>query len=171
MAGTIIYTTDGTNWFVHAQSGVLTTSALAAVWFVGLNGWVGGGAGGVACQIFSTSDGGTTWANNVVTNPSLDDCTELSFASATHGYASLDGERCIMYTTDGGVNWTKSALNLGPYPYTRTDLEAIHAINTTTAVASGWGSNVGPQPTIILVSTDGGANFNCSEHELSVGDL
>jgi photosystem II stability/assembly factor-like uncharacterized protein len=153
VAGTIIYTTDGTNWSVHAQSGVLTTSALAAVWFVGLNGWVGGGAGGVACQIFSTSDGGTTWANNVVTNPSLDDCTELSFASATVGYASLDGNG-LMYTTDGGINWTKSVLNLGPYPYTRTDLEAIYAINSTTAVA-------GPQPTIILVSTDGGATFNC----------
>ncbi|RJR28367.1 MAG: T9SS C-terminal target domain-containing protein [Candidatus Latescibacterota bacterium] len=158
-SGTIIYTSDGTNWSVHAQSGVITTTTINAVWFVGMNGWIGAGAASAACQIYSTSDGGATWANNVVTNPSLDLCTDISFASATIGYASVD-RNGIMYTIDGGVNWTKSTVNLGPYPYTRTDIEAIYAVSTTHAVACGWGSNVGGQPTIILVSTDGGATFN-----------
>jgi photosystem II stability/assembly factor-like uncharacterized protein len=158
-SGTMIYTTDGTNWSVHPQSGVITTAGINGMWFVGMNGWIGGGADNATCQIYSTTDGGATWANNVVTNPSLDMCTSISFANATVGYASLDGNG-IMYTTDGGANWTKSIVNLGPYPYTRTDIEGIRAISATHAVATGWGSNVGGQPTIILVTTNGGVNFN-----------
>ncbi|MDD4856536.1 MAG: YCF48-related protein, partial [Candidatus Krumholzibacteria bacterium] len=67
-SGVIIYTTDGSTWAKHAQSGVLTTAGLYGICFIGSNGWMGGGADGAQCKIFSTSDGGTTWANSVVTN-------------------------------------------------------------------------------------------------------
>jgi photosystem II stability/assembly factor-like uncharacterized protein len=159
-AGTIIYTADGTNWSVHAQSGVITTRSLATVWFVGSDGWIAGGATSVKCEIYKTTNGGTTWANVTVTNPSVDYCTDISFYDANLGYASVD-RNGIMYTTDGGINWTKSVLNLGPYPYTRTDIECVRATGPTSAVAGGWGSLVGPQPTILIVSTNSGANFNC----------
>jgi photosystem II stability/assembly factor-like uncharacterized protein len=163
-AGTIIYTTDGTNWSVHAQSGVITTKAIQGVCFVGSDGWIGGGNDNATCEIFKTVDGGTTWANVTVTNPSTDQCTDISFISATRGYASLDGGYgggpLVMYTTDGGVNWTGSTTNLGPYPYTRVDIECIKAVNDTVAVGSGWGSLVGGQPTIIISTKNGGANFD-----------
>jgi photosystem II stability/assembly factor-like uncharacterized protein len=159
-AGTIIHTTDGTNWTVHPQSGVITTKQLATVWFVGSTGWIAGGADNVKCEIYKTTDGGTTFSNVTVTNPSTDYCTDISFYDANLGYASLDGNG-IMYTSDGGVNWTKTTLNLGPYPYTRTDMECIRATGPTSAVAGGWGSMVGPQPTILVVSTDSGLHFTC----------
>lgn len=158
-SGTIIYTTDGTNWSLHPQSGILTTAALDQICFVGSNGWMAGGPDNNPCQIFSTTDGGTTWANNVVTNPSTDMCTGISFANANVGFASLDGNG-IMYTTDGGANWTKSTVNLGPYSYTRTDIECIKALDASHAVAAGWGSLIGLQPTIVLYSNDGGVTFN-----------
>ncbi len=158
-AGTIIYTTDGTNWALHAQSGVLTTAAIYGVSLVGANGWIGGGADNVVCQIYSTTNGGATWANAVVTNPSTDQCTDIKFASATVGVAGIDGNGC-MYTTDGGANWVRSTMNYGMYPYSRFDVEAVLPVSATTWVATGWGSNVGAQPTVILVSADGGATFN-----------
>lgn len=163
-AGTIISTADGSIWTVHAQSGVITTKSIMGICFVGADGWIGGGNDNVKCEIFKTTDGGTTWANATVTNPSTDQCTDISFISATKGYASLDGGYSggpqIMYTNDGGINWISSVTNLGPYPYTRVDIECIKAINDTVAVGGGWGSLVGGQPTIIVVSKNGGANFN-----------
>jgi photosystem II stability/assembly factor-like uncharacterized protein len=165
-AGTMIHTTDGTNWTLLTPSP--TTAVLTGVSFVGLNGWVGGGLDNAKCQIYYTTNGGTTWtAVLAANNPSLDQCTDISFSDATHGFASLDsgnGAKPIMYTTDGGVIWTLSTtVNYGAYPYTRTDLEGIRAVSNTHVIATGWGSLVGGQPTIILVSTDGGVNFNAPD--------
>lgn len=156
-SGTIIYTTDGTNWNVHAQSGVITTTTINAICFVGTSGWFA--TNGSPNNIYLSTDGGTTWALAGGTNPSTDDATGVSFYDAQHGYASLDGAGC-MYSHDGGVNWTMSTVNLGPYPYTRTDIECILALDATHAVAAGWGSMIGTQPTIIIVSSDTGATFN-----------
>jgi len=152
--GQIILTTDGTNWSLHASSGLLTGSDLNAVQFVGSSGWMGGDGSAV----FITTDGGTTWIPPT-TNPATDDINDLSFSSATSGYAAVDGAG-IMYTTDGGVNWTMSVVSLGMYPYTRQDIETIIAIDGTNGVATGWGSLIGPQPTIIIVTADGGATWN-----------
>jgi len=165
--GTIIYTTDGTNWYVHSQSGVLTTSTLNTVCMKGsTKGWMGGGTDGSGsagvCLIYRTVDGGTTWTGPAATT-ATDICNDISFYDENVGYAACDSRApSILYTNDGGLNWNASTLNLGPYSYTRTDIECIKAGNdANTAFAGGWGSMVGPQPTIILVSTNGGANFNC----------
>jgi photosystem II stability/assembly factor-like uncharacterized protein len=152
-SGTIISTTDGgTNWNVHAQSGVLTTSTFNDVYFVGNSGW----AGNDDDNLYYTTDNGVTW---VLSGTFTDDVNSVSFADANNGYVALDGAG-IAYSTDGGANWSAASVNLGPYPYTRTDIERIFTIDDTTAVATGWGSMVGYQPTILIVSTDAGATWN-----------
>jgi|WetSurMetagenome_2_1015567.scaffolds.fasta_scaffold01972_5 photosystem II stability/assembly factor-like uncharacterized protein len=165
-AGTVIYTTDGTNWTLRTPA--ITTAALYGVSFVGLNGVIGGGADNAKCTIYYTTDGGTTWtAVLAANNPSLDQCTDISMSDATHVFASCDAGNTVkpvMFSTDGGVTWTLSTtVNYGAYPYTRYDLEAIRAISNTTIIVTGWGSYVGGQPTVILVSTDGGVNFNAPD--------
>jgi photosystem II stability/assembly factor-like uncharacterized protein len=151
--GTLVSTTDGgTTWTVHPQSGVVATSNFNDIWFVGNSGW----AGNDDNAIYVTTDNGVTWTQQATF---ADDVNSVSFVDANTGYIALDGSG-IAYTTDGGANWTAASVNLGPYPYTRTDIERIFTIDATTAVASGWGSMVGYQPTIILVSTDAGQTWN-----------
>ena len=151
--GTFVSTTDGgANWVVHAQSGVISGSNFNDIYFVGSLGW----AGNDDNRMYGTTDNGVTWDTIGVF---ADDANSVSFADANNGYAALDGAG-IAYTTDGGANWTAASVNLGPYPYTRTDIERIFTIDATTAVATGWGSMVGYQPTIILVSYDAGATWN-----------
>ena len=152
-AGVIIMTTDGTNWSLHPSSGLLTGADLNAIQFIGSNGWMGGDVSAV----FITTDGGTTWIPPT-TNAATDDVNDLSFSSATNGYAAVDGAG-IMYTTDGGVNWTAASVSLGLYPYTRSDIETILAIDGLNGIATGWGSLIGPQPTIIITTSDGGLTW------------
>ncbi len=151
--GTLVSTTDGgANWTVHAQSGVIAGSNFNDIYFVGSAGW----AGNDDDRLYGTTDNGVTWDTLGVF---ADDVNSVSFADANNGYIALDGSG-IAYSTDGGVNWTAASVNLGPYPYTRTDIERIFTIDATTAVATGWGSMVGYQPTIIIVSNDAGATWN-----------
>jgi photosystem II stability/assembly factor-like uncharacterized protein len=153
-SGTIISTTDGTNWVEHDSSGVMTTATLKTVRFIGSDGWIGG----TGPVVFRTTDGGVAWSVPT-TVPLADDCNSIDFVDANVGYAAMDGAG-IMYSVDGGDNWIAAAVNLGPYPYTRTDIESIKMIDDTLAVASGWGSLVGLQPTIIVVSEDAGKSWN-----------
>jgi len=151
--GTLVSTTDGgANWTVHTQSGVIATSNFNDIFFVGSSGW----AGNDDENLYATTDNGVTWALQA---SFADDVNSVSFVDANVGYAALDGAG-IAYTQDGGVNWVAASVNLGPYPYTRQDIERIFTIDANTAVATGWGSMVGYQPTIILVSTDAGATWN-----------
>lgn len=152
--GVILVTTDGTTWTEHASSRVVTTATLKTVFFIGSNGWIGGNGG----VVFYTTNGGTTW-NPPTVNPYTDDVNAIQFVDNSIGYAAVDGDG-IMYTIDGGDNWLPAAVNLGPYPYTRDDIESILMIDDTLAVATGWGSLVGLQPTIILISEDAGKTWN-----------
>ncbi len=152
--GLMVYTTDGTNWVVHDSSQVMTSQDINAVFCLGNDIWLGCDAS----TFFYSNDNGANWSVPV-TNPATDDVTDISFFDGNKGYASVDGAG-IMYTNDGGANWTMAALSLGPVSYSRTDIECIIAVNSTVGVASGWGSPTGIQPTIILVTTDGGLNWN-----------
>ena len=154
--GVITYTTDGgANWIAHTQSKVLTTSDINTVYFVGSLGWMGSDDN----NLYRTTDNGVTWDT---VGTFTDDVTGVSFADASNGYISLDGAG-IAYSTDGGATWITAAVNLGPYPYSRFDIEWVYTIDATHAVATGWGSMIGPQPTIILVSADAGQTWNCPD--------
>jgi photosystem II stability/assembly factor-like uncharacterized protein len=157
--GVMVYTTDGgANWYEHSQSGVLTTADLNTVYFVDGYGWTGGDSE----DIFRTTDGGTTWYLAEALG-SASEVEGISFADTLVGYAAVDGDG-IIYSTDGGLNWTAASVNLGPFPYpSRTDIEEIFTIDDTTAVATGWGSMVGYQPTIIVVSYDAGVTWSCPD--------
>lgn len=152
--GVILVTTDGTNWAEHDSSQVMTTVDFNDVFFIGNSGWIGGDGG----TVFLTTDNGVNWTTPT-TNPYTDDINEISFVDANVGYAAVDGDG-IMYTTDGGDTWVVASLDLGPYPYTRTDIECIMTVNATVGVAAGWGSIIGPQPTIILVTNDAGQTWD-----------
>jgi len=150
--GTIVSTTDGgANWVVHSQSGVIATDNFNDIHFVGTNGW----AGNDDTWLYRSVDNGVTWTPAV---DYADDVNTISFADANHGYAGIDGAG-ISFTTDGGTTWNPAAVNLGPYPYTKTDIERVFTIDDTTAVATGWGSMVGFQPMILLMSYDAGATW------------
>jgi photosystem II stability/assembly factor-like uncharacterized protein len=153
VGGTIIKTTDGTNW--TDVSGGVTTTTLKTVYFRGQKGWIGGLSG----VNFYTMDGGANWTAGVLPLGYTDDVNDLVFVSDTIGYAVNDGDGA-MYTTDGGHNWLASTVSYGTYPYTRNDLEGVTAVDDTTGIATGWGSLIGPQPTIIVVTKDAGKTWN-----------
>jgi photosystem II stability/assembly factor-like uncharacterized protein len=156
--GVIVYTIDGgANWVEHPQSRVLSTSDLNTVYFVDDYGWTGGDSE----DIFRTTDGGTTWylVEALVGTMEVEG---ISFVDTLVGYAAVDGDG-IIYSTDGGLNWTSAIINLGPYPYTKDDIEEIFTVDATHAVATGWGTTTGMVPTIILVSSDAGQTWNCPD--------
>jgi photosystem II stability/assembly factor-like uncharacterized protein len=157
--GVIVYTTDGgANWYEHAQSGALTTADLNTVYFVDSYGWTGGDSE----DIFRTTDGGTTWYLAEAL-PSSSEVEGISFVDTLIGYAAVDGDG-VIYSTDGGLNWTDATTNFGPFSYSKApDVEEIFTIDDTTAVATGWGSMVGYQPMVILVSYDAGVTWNCPD--------
>jgi photosystem II stability/assembly factor-like uncharacterized protein len=152
VGGKIIKTTDGTNW--SDVSGTVTAQNLKAVQFRGQKGWIGGLAG----VNFYTTNGGANWTAGTLPVGYTDDINDLAFVSDLVGYAAVDADG-MMYTVDGGVTWQASTVSLGTYPYTRDDIEAVTAIDATHGVATGWGSIVGPQPTIILVTSDAGKTW------------
>ena len=154
--GMIIYTTDGETWSEHAQSGVITTARLYAIAFDGDTGFLGG----ANQEIWRTTDGGANWT--LAIGGFTRDVTGISFFSSQVGVATIDGP-VIVRSTDGGASWDTASVNLGPYPYGRTDIEAVKTVNDTVAVATGWGSMVGAQPTIILVSRDTGQTWNIAD--------
>ncbi|MBN2072159.1 MAG: T9SS type A sorting domain-containing protein [Candidatus Krumholzibacteriota bacterium] len=153
--GVMIYTNDGTNWYVHAQSQVLTTADLNSVYFVDSYAWTGGDSE----DIFRSTDSGATWYLSAALG-SNSEVEGISFVDTLTGYAAVDGDM-IAYTTDGGMSFTlSSSIDVGPAPYSRFDMEEIFTIDDTTAIATGWGSLVGAQPTLIIISEDAGETWD-----------
>lgn len=151
--GVICSTIDGgTTWLEHAQSKILSTTDYNVVFFTGTTGWLGNDDN----NLYTSADNGVTWT---LVAGFADDVNGVAFANSLTGYVALDGAG-IHYTTDGGVTWNAASVNLGPFPYSRSDLEWIMAVNDTVGIVTGWGSFVGAQPTIIASTRDGGATWN-----------
>ena len=60
--------------------------------------------------------------------------------------------KLAVYTTDGGATWSPATFNNIPAGRTVAGLRKVTFLNATTAIAVG--------DTMILKSTDGGANWN-----------
>lgn len=56
--------------------------------------------------LFSTTDGGTTWAKQPLTLPALD---AISFTDATHGGVTHSMFSTVCRTEDGGRTWVAPA--------------------------------------------------------------
>ena len=96
--GLILHTTDGGLTWEHQTSG--TFQALRTVFFTdALNGSVSGNI-----ELYTT-DGGRTWhhANRIF--PSVGTVYSMTFADQNRGFATGNGARAVMKTTDGGRNW------------------------------------------------------------------
>ena len=157
-AGTILATVDAGATWTSRVSG--TRASLRAVDFVGaLTGWAVGDAGTLA----RTSNGGGAWT---VTSIGADDLLDVSFASATEGWA-LGARRPVdaggSYTTvlyrteDGGAVWTVQQT---------WGAQQFRALGFADASA-GWVAGDGGR---ILRTTDGGASWT-AQHTDAGGDL
>jgi photosystem II stability/assembly factor-like uncharacterized protein len=99
--------------------------------------------------VYKTTDGGTTWTTkSAVVAKAL---RGVAFGSTTVG-AVVGAGRVAAYTTDGGATWSAATFNNVPAARSVSTLRKVTFLNATTAIAVG--------DTIILKSTDGGANWN-----------
>jgi photosystem II stability/assembly factor-like uncharacterized protein len=148
--GTIITTTDGTNW-LRRTSG--TDKNLNAVWMADAN---VGYAVGETGTILKTSNAGATWTPQSACNQAGAACMQGSpdrineqllgvhFTSASVGYI-VGANGTILTTTDGGTTWTKRTSNT---------TQVLNDVRFTGA--EGYAVGAGGT---ILTSTDSGATW------------
>lgn len=102
-------TSDGSTWRVQFTAPG-TPSYLQGLHFVDAqHGWAVGGRfppGGVKSQIFSTSDGGATWAEQ--DNPGVGKLRGVAFVDGRHGWVGGYEASTLMRTIDG-VTWQQVA--------------------------------------------------------------
>ena len=147
----VFKTTDaGASWTQVVPETTAATVYSYAVHFVDQNlGFVAGQYSSSNGVIHKTTDGGATWTTTLnVVNKSL---RGIAFGSATVGAAVGIG-RVAVYTTNGGTTWAPATFNAVPTTKATVGLKSIKFLNATTAIAVG--------DSIILKSTDGGANWN-----------
>jgi photosystem II stability/assembly factor-like uncharacterized protein len=120
--------------------------------------------------IFSTSDGGNTWAKQYELSPPLEKSTlfsyfrldKVQFLNSRLGWAVGSTENfsgpagwirrgAIMHTTDGGSNWAEQGLELNAY-----ELFSVQFFDSL----SGWAINNGTPGIKMAHTTDGGANWS-----------
>jgi len=149
--GRLIKTTDGgVSWFDVTSSVTNLTGTVRGIHFVDVNiGYISNSAG----RIFKTTDAGTTWTQqtDIGTTTTI---YEVKFVNANDGVAITTAGR-IMKTTDGGAYWsiiptaaTKNLYGLG--------VQGIQSDDTKTTYAVLVGGDAGT----ILISSDGGTNWN-----------
>ena len=129
--GVIIHTTNGGQLWTVQQSGV--TGNLSAVFFVDANnGYAVGGSTGLTKPAIKTTDGGTTWTNMTVGNPSFP-YVDVAFSSVNHGLiVSWDS---IYATSDAGATWVKEGYVAGVTG--TSDNRAVSCFNDSVAVVGG----------------------------------
>jgi photosystem II stability/assembly factor-like uncharacterized protein len=143
-------TNAGSSWTQVVPETTAATIYSYAVHFVDQNlGFVAGQYSSSNGVIHKTTDGGATWTTTLnVVNKSL---RGIAFGSATVG-AAVGAGRVAVYTTNGGTTWSPATFNGVPTTKATVGLRNVKFLNATTAIAVG--------DSIILKSTDGGANWN-----------
>jgi photosystem II stability/assembly factor-like uncharacterized protein len=116
-----------------------------------------------SARFYSTTDGGSTWSLDF--EHTTGDLEAIDFFEGGKGIAvgGGNGKLDLYYTTDG-TTWNAGAFTGLPPVYTRTDIRGVKMLSATDAIAVGWGSRAaGLQPSIIMTTTDGGANWEYVE--------
>jgi len=130
--GAVIKTVDGgSNWSRDTTSAPerlfdVSFSDASNGWIVGRNGYIG-----------KSADGGTSWGTQ--TSTTGEDLFSISFSDPLNGWAvgADDGSGAmILHTSDGGATWTRQAIS------SFGDLNQIHALSVSSAVACGQEGNI-----------------------------
>jgi photosystem II stability/assembly factor-like uncharacterized protein len=152
-------TNSGSTWTSIDVTGAISSSGyIYAIFFADTQkGWVISSSS-TAGKIIQTVDAGATWTVGA-DNPT-GDLEAMDFYNATLGVVVGGGVgKCDLWYTKNGTTWTKAAAPTFPAGYTRTDVKGVIMVNENIVYADGWGSLVGPQASIQLKSTDGGASW------------
>ncbi len=156
----LLKTTDGGSTVDTVAFPSDDKAAIKGIHFIDANtGWVISSQAKTA-KLYYTSDGGSNWTIQI--NEPGSDLSGMSFYSSTKAIC-VGGVKngMAIYTTNDGTTWTKSPMPTLPISYSKLDLYGVDILSETEAVIVGYGSSsVGLQPSIILKSTDGGANWN-----------
>lgn len=142
--------TGGVNWTQQPLSG---TNNVHHVEFIDLNtGFCTGNMG----TIYKTSDGGFSWSEMIVNNPTTSNnaVIDISFPTPAVGYASMSGYNWVyLKTTDGGATWNEDGIapiqNL-------SNMSGIHFTSETKGFTVGW------YIAAFAGTTDGGSNWATS---------
>ncbi len=137
--GTVLTSTGTTPWTLHAP---FTTSHVRAVQVIGPQEVV---AVDEAARVYSSADGGATWAAAATTPPNLE-AEDLFFTTLLDGWVTGFGfgGAAVFHTTDGGATWTSVPGFSGAY------------VAVDFAGQNGWAANVSGR---YYRSIDGGATW------------
>ena len=143
-------TNAGSSWTMVLPDTTAATVSNYGIHFVNDNlGFVVGQLSSTNGVVYKTTDGGATWSTKpAVVAKAL---RGVAFGSSTVG-AVVGAGRVASFTTDGGSTWSAATFNNVPAARSVSTLRKVAFLNATTAIAVG--------DTIILKSTDGGANWN-----------
>jgi photosystem II stability/assembly factor-like uncharacterized protein len=152
--GTIIRTTNGGNTWSPQFSG--TTLPLLKVSFWDAQNGIAVGWHGEQSTTFDvivrTTNGGATWLSQ---NPGFN-LNDVKFVSATTVWGVGQNGRAVK-STNAGVSWTTVSLSL-----TNIDLTGVYFVNELTGWIAGRRVPQTAAVSVILRTTDGGANWNPS---------
>ncbi len=153
-------TTNGGNTVDTVSFPANSKAAIKAIYFIDENkGWVLSSESKKA-KLYHTSDGGSNWTIQITEDNS--DLESMHFLSETKAICVGGVKNALaIYSTNDGINWTKSQMPSFTVSYSKLDLHDIFIMNETNAFIVGYGtSSVGLQPSILLKSTDGGLTWN-----------
>ncbi|MBP1655677.1 MAG: hemagluttinin repeat-containing protein [Bacteroidetes bacterium] len=153
-------TTDGgANWSRILLTAVPDTGAeVRAVYFADASkGWIMASLSSTNGRILRTTDGGATWNADLV--DAANNLNDMHFAAPDKGVA-VGKNTGTLYYTKNGTTWTAApAPVLSGATYTLSRLNGVFMVDSLLAYAVGWGSFVGPQPSIHLRTTNGGETW------------
>lgn len=120
------------------------------------HGWIAGNNG----VILYTTDG-ATWQQANDLSGVTDNIYSIAFLNESQGYAG--SRSTILRTLDGGKTWTPAdQMDTRGIGYSRMDIRSIFIFNENEAFASGYGSPVGLQPSLLMKTSDGGKTWRYS---------
>lgn len=148
-AGTILMSSDGTNWSAGFYA-VSQEQLQRASFPTPTVGYVVGGSittGNEFGDILKTTDGGATW-NKLAYQPAYR-CYSVFFLDENNGFVGSEGPE-IYKTTDGGLNWTTIPIGVGTASNINYDIDFFDQNLGFVCNSSG----------LIARTTDGGATWS-----------